>query len=90
MTKLSHSTFGALEQSSYGNWDGQIPSKEGKSIKISFDFHPLEDTELASSAERHIRQILANELEHRTKTCTYMLALGRDWYETEDEAAPKN
>ena len=78
-------TFGNLEQSTYGNWDEQILSEAGKPIKLSFDFHPLEATELAKNAEQHLQYILKDELEHREKMCRYLLGLAQDWYEATDE-----
>jgi hypothetical protein len=85
MTKLSHPTFETLEQSTYGNWDGQVMSEAGKPIKLSFDFHPLEAAELAKNAERQLQEILKNQLGHREKMCRYLLGLAQDWYEAEDE-----
>jgi hypothetical protein len=73
MNKLNHPTFGELEQSSYGNWNAQVLSKEGRPIKISFDFHPLEAVELAKNAERHLLHVLNNELSYRKQMCSSML-----------------
>jgi hypothetical protein len=88
MTHLLHPTFGSLEQSTYGNWDGQVVSENGKPIKISFDFHPLEDAELAKNAEQYVQHVLNNELHHRTQMCRYLLGLAQDWYQPEDENLP--
>lgn len=89
MKQLNHPTFGSLELSDYSNWEGKVTTKEGKSIKISFDFHPLEDTDLAKNAEEHLQQILKNELQYRTQMCNYLFGLAQDWYEAGAENAPE-
>lgn len=89
MTKLSHPTFGSLEQSSYGNWEGEVTREGAKPIKISFDFHPLEDAELAKNAEQHLQHVLNNEFHHRIGMCRYLLGLAQDWYQPEDETLPE-
>ncbi len=89
MATLTHPVFGRLEEDNYGTWNGQALWQNGRPLELSFDFHPVENADLAQRAAATLQHVTAHELVYRKQLCHSMVELGKDWYEPEDDDAPK-